>query len=140
MPLLAIRRSLPLLIHLASSWHQKPKIGLQMSLPNKKMINYHIKGLYKTTCYKTKSNFSQFFFSHWLLRMCFFSFLIKAFANFENLIRFHWEAFIVYKNEENLKMLIQVFCMKLIVSNVILDFFDDLKPKIFIVDQPWWST
>ena len=24
------------------------------------MINYHLKGLYKTTCYKTKSSFSQF--------------------------------------------------------------------------------
>ena len=94
------------------------------------MINYHIKGLYKTTCYKTKSNFSQFFFSHWLLHKCFFSFLIKAFANFEKLIRFHWQAFIVYKNGENLKMLIEIFCQKLIVSNVILAFLDHLKPKI----------
>ena len=33
----------------------------------------------------------------------FLSFLIKAFANFENLIRFHWKAFIVYKNGEHLK-------------------------------------
>ena len=94
---------LPLLIFLASSWYQKTKIGLRMSLRNKKIINYHIKRLYKTTCYKTQSNFSQFFFSHWLLRKCFFSFLIEAFANFEKLIRFHWLTFIVYENGENLK-------------------------------------
>ena len=36
------------------------------------MINYHIKGRYKTTYYKTNSNSSQFFISHWLLRKCFF--------------------------------------------------------------------
>ena len=103
LPFLAICRSLlPLLIFLASSWYQKAKIGLRMSLQNKKMINYHIKGLYKTTCYKTKSNFSQFFFSHWLLLNCFFSFLIKTFANFEKLIKFHWQASILYKNGKNL--------------------------------------
>ena len=119
-PFLAICRSLlPLLIFLASSWYQKAKIGLRMSLRNKKMINYHIKGLYKTTCYKTKSNF---FFSHWLLHKSFLPFLIKAFANFEKLIRFHWQAFIANKNGENLKMLLEIFCQKLIVSNVILAF------------------
>ena len=36
----------------------------------------------------------------------------------EKVIRFHWQAFIVYKNGENLKMLIEIFCQKLIVSNV----------------------
>ena len=86
------------------------------------MIIYHIKGLYKITCHKTKSNFSQFFFSRWVLRKCYFSFLIKMLANFEQLIRFHWQAFIVYKNGENLKMLIEIFCQKLIVCNVILVF------------------
>ena len=106
-------------------------------LAKQKIINYHIKGLHKTTCYKAKSNFPQSFFSHWLLHKCFFSFLIKAFANFEELIRFHWQAFIVYKNGENLKMLIEIFCQKLIVSNVILAFLDHLKPKIFFVGQPW---
>ena len=95
---------------------------------------------YKTTCYKTKSNFSQLLFSHWLLHKCFFSFLTKAFANFEKLIRFHWQAFIVYKNGENLKMLIEVFCQKLIASNVILAFLDHLKHKIFFAGQPWWPT
>ena len=131
---------LPLMIFLASSWYQKEKIWLWMSLRNKKMINYHIKGLYKTTCYKTKSNFSQFFFSHWLLHKRFFSFLIKASENFEKLIRFHWQASIVYKNGENLKMLIEILCQKLIISNVTLAFLDHLKPKIFFVSQPWWST
>ena len=108
---LAIFRSLfPHLIFLVSSWYQKAKIGPQTSLQNKKMINYHIKGRYKTTCYKTKSNFSQFFFSLLLLHKCFFSLLIKLFANVEKLIRFHWQAFIEYKNGENLKMLIEIFC------------------------------
>ena len=131
LPLLAICRSLlPFSIFLASSWCQKAKIGLRMSLQNKKMINYRIKGLYETTCYKTKSNFSQFFFSHWLLHKCFFSFLIKAFANFEKLIRFHWQVFIVYINGENLKMLMEIICHKRIVSNVVLAFLDHLKPKI----------
>ena len=59
---LAICRSLlTLLIFLASFWNQKAKTGLQMRLRNKKLTNYHIKGLYKT---KTKRNFSHFFFSH----------------------------------------------------------------------------
>ena len=141
LPFLAICRSLlPFLIFFASSWYQKAKIGLWMSLRNKKMIHYQIKVLYKTTCYKTKSKISQFFFSHWLLRKCFFSFLIKALANFEKLIRFHRPIFIVYKNEENLKMLIEIFCQKLIVSNVILAFLDHLKPNIFFVGKPWWPT
>ena len=110
-----------------------------MSLPNKKMINCQIKGIYKTTCYKTKSNFIQLFFPHWLLHNCFFSFLIKAFADFEKLIKFHWQASIVY-NGENLKMLIEIFCQKRIVSSVILAFLDHLKPKIFFVGQSWWLT
>ena len=106
----------------------------------KKMINYHIKELYKTTCYKTKCSFSQFFFSHWLLHKCFFSFLIKAFVNFEKLIRFHWLAFTVYQNGENLKMLIEIFCQEPIVSNVILAFLDYLEPENFFVGPPWWPT
>ena len=112
----------------------KQTLGCKWVCETKKMINYHIKGLYKTT------NFSQFFFSHWLLYKRFFSFLIKAFANFEKLKRFHWQAFIVYKNEENLKMLVEIFCRKLIVSNVLLAFLDHLKPKIFFVGPPWWPT
>ena len=35
-------------------------------------------------------------------------------------------------------MLIEIFCQKLIVSNVILAFLDHLKPKIFFVGQLWW--
>ena len=130
LPFLAICCSLlPRLIFLLSSWYQKPNIGLRMSLGNKKMINYHIKGLYKTIFCKTKSYFSQFF-----------AFLIKAFANFEKSIRFHWQAFIIYKNGEYLKILIEMFCQKLIVSNVILTFLEHLKPKMFFVIHPWWPT
>ena len=124
LPFLAICRSLlALLVFLASSWYQKAKIGLRMSWQNKKMINYHIKGLYQTTCYKTKSNFSQFFFSHFYCCISvFFSFLIKAFGNFEKLVRFYWQAFIVYKNRKKLNILIEIFRQKLIVSNVIWPF------------------
>ena len=59
------------------------------------------------------------------------SFLIKAFVNFENLIKFHLQAFIVFKNGEDLKILIEIFWQILIASKVILD---HLKPKIFFVD------
>ena len=37
-------------------------------------------------------------------------------------------------------MLIEIFCQKLVVSNVILTFLDYLKPNIFLVGQPWWPT
>ena len=121
MPFVVISDSqFPLLIFFTSSWYQKPKIGLRMSLRNKKMINYHIKELYKTT----KSNFYQFFISHWLLH--------KGF-----LIRLHQQVFIVYKKGENLKVLIEIFCQKNIVSNGILAFLDHLKPKIFFTVVSW---
>ena len=42
----------------------------------------------------------------------------------------------VYKNGQNLKMLTEIFCQKLIVANLVLAFLDDLKPKIFFVNQP----
>ena len=91
------------------------------------MLNDFIKEL----VIEQSPTFSQFFFSHRRLHKCFFSFLIKALANFEKLIRFHWQAFIIYKNGENLKLLIEIFCQNLILSNVILAFLDHLKPKIF---------
>ena len=69
-----------------------------------------------------------------------FFFLIKTFANFEKLKRFHWQAFIVYENGEYLKMLKEIFCQKPVVSNVILAFLDYMKTKIFFVGQPWWPT
>ena len=68
----------------------------------------------------------------------FFSFLNKAFVNFEKLIRSHRLPFIVYKNGENLKILIKIFCQKRIVSNAILAFLDHLKTRFFFVGQPWW--
>ena len=55
-------------------------------------------------------------------------------------IRFHWQAFIVYKNGENLKIMTEIFRQKLIVSNVILAFLGHLKHKIFFVGQQWWPT
>ena len=73
-----------------------------------------------------------------MLRLCFF--VIKAFVSFEKLIRFHRQAFIVYKNAENLKILIEIIRQKLLVSDVILAFLDHLKPKMFFFGQPWWPT
>ena len=56
------------------------------------------------------------------------------------LISFHKQTFIVYKNQENLKMLMEIFCQELIASNVILVLLDHLNSKIFFVGQPWWPT
>ena len=66
LPFLAICRS-----QFASSWWQKVKIALGIRLQNKQNY-YYFKGLDKTTRYKTKPIFSQFFFSHWLLYECLF--------------------------------------------------------------------
>ena len=78
----------------------KSKYWAANELAKQKMINYRIKGLYKKTCCKAKSNFSQSFFSHWLLHKCFIFFLIKTFANFEKMIRFHWQASLHTKMEK----------------------------------------
>ena len=117
-----------------------------MSLRNKK--NDHIKiiiiiilnGFIKQPVIKQGPPFHSFSFLNDCCMSIFFSFLIKAFAGFEKLIRFYRQAFIVYKNGENLKMLIEMFCQKLVVSNVILAFLNKLKPQIFFVGQPWWPT
>ena len=101
--------------YLLSPRYQKAKIVLQMNFQNKKWLSYNT---IKQPAMKLSLTFSQFFSSHWLLQKCFFSFLIKAFANFEKLIRFHWQAFIVYKNGDNLKILIEIFC-QVIVSSAI---------------------
>ena len=79
----------PFLIFAPSSWYQKERklrceraCGKIKYLVNKKTYwrknYYNFKGLYKTTCYKTKSNFSQFFYSHWLFYECFFFFPYKS--------------------------------------------------------------
>ena len=134
LPFLAIRGSpyFPFAF-LVSSWEQKVKIGQRMSLQNKNMIIIILKGFIKQLVIKQSQTFAQFLFSHWLLYECFFSFLIKAFVNFEKLIRFHRQPFMIYKNREKLKVLIEIFHQKLIVSNGILAFLDHLKPKIFFV-------
>ena len=38
-------------------------------------------------------------------------------------------------NFENLKIMIEIFCPKLILA-----FLDYLKPKIFFVSQLWWPA
>ena len=61
LPFLAICRSLPpfniscvILISKSKNWTAN-------ELAEQKMINYHIRGTYKTTCYKTKPNQTQVF-------------------------------------------------------------------------------
>ena len=83
--------------------------------PIEEKNDYDFKGLYKTTWYKTKSIFFQFSYPHWLIYECLFSFLIKALINSKKLIRFYHQAFIICKNRENLKILIEIFPQKLIV-------------------------
>ena len=134
LPFLAICRSLlHLLIFPASSWYQKAKIGLQMIFQSKKWLIIILQDFIKQPVIKQSPTFPSFSF---LFDCCIsvFSFLIKAFPNF------HRQAFIMYKNGETLKMLMEMFCQKLIVSNVILAILDHLKPKIFFVGQPWWPT
>ena len=123
LPFLAICRSLlPLLIFLASSWYQK--LGCEWACETKKKwLIIILKDFIKQPVIKQSQQ-----------TKCFFSVLIKAFANFEKLTRFCWQVFIIYKNGEILKMLIEIFFQKLIVSKVILPFLDHLKPKIFFVD------
>ena len=140
MPFLAICLfQLPLLIFIASSWYQKGKIALRMSLQSKKAIVI-LKSFIKQPVIKQSPTFLSFSFLIDCCMSVFFSFLIKAFQNFEKLIRFHRQAFIVHKNGENLKKLLEIFCLKLIVFNVILAFLDHLKPKIFFVDRTWWPS
>ena len=67
---------------------------------------------YKTTCCKTKSNFSKFFFPHWLL-VTVSSLFFKAFVDFQKLTRYYRQAFIIYKNGEKLRTLTETFCQNL---------------------------
>ena len=112
LPFLAICCSqFPLLIFLASSWFQKSKIAPQMSLLNKKKwLILILKGFIKQSVF-----YSVFFLSDFCISV-FFSFLIKAFVNLKN-----WKDFIgklLYKNGESLKILIEIVCQKLLISNV----------------------
>ena len=125
LPFLAICHSqFPFLIFLVSSWYKKAKIALWTSFrKNKNLVNKetiwrkkdcHFKGIYEI-----KSTFSR--------ANVFPLSLLKAFVKFEKLIRFHHQVFIIPTNGENLKTLIEIFRQK-------------LKPKMFLVAQPWWPT
>ena len=78
----------------------------------RKMINCHLKRLYKITWYETKSNFSQFFFSYDCCKSVFFSFFFFFFSF----------------SKRSLCIKVE-FCPKLIVSIVVLALVDHLKPK-----------
>ena len=110
---------------------KKHKLGCEWACKTKKRLIVILN--YRTTVIKVQ------LFSLTALK-CFFSFLIKAFADFVKLIKFHSKVFFVYKNGENLKILIEIFWQKLIISDIVLVFLDHLKPKIFFVGQPSWPT
>ena len=72
-----------------------------------------------------------------------FSFLVDSCMSFFPFLsfsksEFYRQAFIVNKNGDNWKLLIEMFGQKLIGSNVILLFLHYLKPKFFFVIQSWW--
>ena len=120
-------------------WRNFPmvtKILSDIVLSDKVRVKIIIIIILKDVIKQPKSLWNSFSFLIDCYISTFFSFLIKAFADFEKLIRIYLQAFVVYKNGENLKILIEIFCQKLIVSNVILAFLNHLKPKIFFVGQP----
>ena len=51
-------------------------------------------------------------------------------------LRFHHQASLKCKNGQSLKLLIEIFRQKHIVSIVILAFLNHLKPRIFFIGQP----
>ena len=103
----------------------------------KKKKSYYFKGLHKTTCYKTKSIFSQFFFSHLPLHEWFFFFPYQIVCKFWKIDKIS-SYMTMEKNWKYWNM--EILCQKIIVSNIILAFLDDLKPKMFFFMKPWWST
>ena len=56
----------------------------------------------------------------------FFLFPCQSVSNF-------WKIGKIYKNGDNLKILIEIFCQKLIVSNAISAILNNLESKIFII-------
>ena len=97
----------------------------------KKRLIIILKEFLKQPVIKQSSTFICFSF---LIDYCISMFSLSLSKRLEILknIRFHWQAFIVYKNWEILKMLIEIFCQKIIVSKIILAFLDHLKPKTFL--------
>ena len=102
---------------------KKQTLGYKWAWETKNWLIIILKGLI-TQPVKKSPTIVSFSFLIYCCISVFFSFLIKAFANFEKLIWFHWQAFIVYKTGENVKVRIEIFCQKLIVSNVVSAFLD----------------
>ena len=68
----------------------KSKNWTENELAKQKMINYHIKRLYKT---KTKSKSYHYFSSHWLLLKCFFLFTYQGVSKFWKIDKISWASF-----------------------------------------------
>ena len=100
----------------------------------KKRLIIILKGFIKQPVIKQSPTFLSFSF---LTDCCMSVFLFP----YQSVSKFwkNWSDFID-KNQENVKILLEIFCQKLIVSNVTLAFLDHLKPKVFFAGQPWWLT
>ena len=143
--------SIPSSIISDSNWENLKHIEFQPNLPiclykrvyhvNKKTYRKKkrrfLKDFIKQPVTKSSPTFSNFSI---LIDCCMsaFSFLIKTFLKSEKCIKFHHQAFIICKNGENLKILMEIFCENFNNCNVVLAFLDHLKPKTFFIDQPWW--
>ena len=117
---------------------KKQKLHCQRVGKIKKILIIILKGLYKTTFHKTKSNlFSQFFFSHWQLHEFFFLFFYQSVCKFLKLYKILLASFHCVKKWRKFENTDRNILPK---TNVILTFLNNLKPKFFFVGQLWWPT
>ena len=119
----------PLLIFLASSWFQKAKLALRMSLRNEKKDHmkdyYHLNNFIKQFLIEQSPTFLSFSF---LIDCCMgvFLFTYQSVCKFWKIKNISSVSFHVYENGENLKIMIKIYRQKLIVSDVVLAFLDHL--------------
>ena len=76
------------------------KLGCKWACKTKKLTTI-LKNFVKQPVITQSPTFLSFSFFIDCCIIVFFSFLIKASANFKKLVRFDWQDFIVYKNGEN---------------------------------------
>ena len=123
----------PLLMLLRHSDNKKQKLRCKWAWEiKKKWLIIILKDFIKQPTIKQSLAILSFsFLIDWCMR-------VSSVFFYQSVCKYHRQAFIGYKNGEYLKILIKVFCHKLIVSGVLLAFLDHVKAKIFFVIQPWW--
>ena len=120
-------------------WKRKNWAGNEFAI-QKKWLVVTLKDFLKQIVIKQTPTFLSFSYLIDCCNKCYFLFPYQSIYKFLKIDKISLAGFLVYKNDENLKMLIETFCQKLTVSKVILAFLDYLKPNIFLVGQPWWPT